>query len=366
LDPATLVESPIFNEFAGLQQILRQKKTPPDPFSHSYDERVIWVVSTKDAGARLDKFLAAGDRLQSRGRATSALERGKVFVNDVEAVFSDAGRRLVAGDRVRVWMDRPGSAHRRGGRAKPGALPIIYEDEAIIVVNKPAGLLAVPLATRSDAPSVEDELVVHLRSHGKRRPLVVHRIDRDTSGLVVFAKRPDAQARLKDQFRRREPERIYLAIVYGHPAPRSGSWRDDLSWDQKALVQKRAHPHEEGGREARSDYQVIESFRDTSLIEVRLVTGKRNQIRVQARLHGHTLVGERLYVEGSDTRRSIPFPRQALHAFRLTILHPIDLHPLSFEAPLADDLADLVKRLRQGSEPFSGVPKSKEVRNPHG
>jgi 23S rRNA pseudouridine1911/1915/1917 synthase len=327
----------------------------------------IWVVSRQDAGARLDKFLSHADRLRSRGRASTALERGKVFLNDLEVSTADGGRRLTAGDRIRLWMDRPGSAHRRGGgRATLEGLQIVYEDETIIVVNKPAGLLAVPLAARSDAPSVEEELVLHLRSHGKRRPLVVHRIDRDTSGLVVFAKRPDAQQRLKDQFRRREPERTYLAVVYGHPSPKSGSWIDDLSWDQKALVQKRAHPREEGSRSARSDYRVIESFRDTSLLEVGLVTGKRNQIRVQARLHGHTIVGERLYVEGSETRRSIPFPRQALHAFRLTFLHPITGRPLRFEAPLADDLADLLKQLRLSSEPFSGDRKSKQIRSPHG
>ncbi len=306
-----------------------------------------WIVKAEDVGHRLDKFLAAADRLSSRGRATAALDRGKVFVNDVEVEMADAGRRLVAGDRVRLWMDRPGSAHRRGARrTKPGELRIIYEDEVLIVVNKPAGLLAVPLASRSDAPSVEDELVVHLRSHGKRRPLVVHRIDRDTSGLVVFAKRADAQMRLKDQFRRREPERLYLAVVYGHPSPASGSWRDQIVWDQRALQQKRAHPREAGAREAELDYRVVESFLDASLLEVRLVTGKRNQIRLQARLHGHPLVGERLYVDRDDRGANVPFSRQALHAFRLTFLHPIDSRPLTFEAPLADDLSELIRRLR--------------------
>jgi len=305
------------------------------------------MVGPEDAGGRLDKFLAAADRLRSRGRASDALDRGKVFVNDVEVTRADASRRLEAGDRVRVWMDRPGSAHRRGARrAKPGALQILYEDEVLIVVNKPAGLLAVPLASRPDAPSVEEELAAHLRS-GKRRPLVVHRIDRDTSGLVVFAKRSDAQARLKDQFRHREPERTYLAVVYGHPSPPSGSWRDRLAWDRESLQQKRAHPKEAGAREARSDYRVVESFREASLIEVRLVTGKRNQIRLQARLHGHTLVGERLYVDESELAHEVPFTRQALHAFRLAFRHPIDGRPLSFEAPLADDLADLVRDLRR-------------------
>ena len=114
---------------------------------------------------------------------------------------------------------------------KEGDLGIVYEDDVLVVLNKPPGLLSVPLASRGNAASVEDELVEHLRSHGNRRPLVVHRIDRDTSGLVVFAKRGDVQLRLKDQFRRREPERVYLAIVHGHLAPRKGTWRDRIAWD---------------------------------------------------------------------------------------------------------------------------------------
>ena len=326
-----------------------------------------WIVDEQSSGARLDKFLAAPDRLGSRGRASDALDRGKVFINDVEATSTDAGRRLTVGEQVRVWMDRPGSAHRRATRrAKPGELHIVYEDDVLIVVNKPAGLLAVPLAARSDAPSVEDELIAHLKSRGRRKPLVVHRIDRDTSGLVVFAKRSDALVRLKDQFRRREPTRVYLAVVYGHPSPRSGSWRDRMAWDPKALQQKRAHPRETRAKDARSDYRVIESFRETSLLEVRLVTGKRNQIRLQARLHGHTLVGERLYVDRADIKHEVSFPRQALHALRLEFRHPIDGRPLSFEAPIPDDLAGLLKNLRSNREPNAGVPESKGARFFHG
>lgn len=296
---------------------------------------------------RLDKFLAAPVRVGSRGRASDALARGRVFVNDAEATSADAARRLAIGDRVRFWPDRPGSARRKTVRPpRPGELPIVYEDDALIVVNKPPGLLAVPLERREDAASVQDELVLHLRSQGKRKPLVVHRIDRDTSGLVVFAKRPDAQARLRDQFRRREPERVYLAVVYGHPSPASGSWRDHLVWDRKLLIQKETHPRDPRGQEARSEYRVLEKLKGASLIEVRLVTGRRNQIRLQARLHGHTLVGEARYTYGSEALRPIEFPRQALHAHRLAFRHPLTGQPLSFEAPLPVDMQALIDSLR--------------------
>ena len=305
-----------------------------------------WVVEAREAGFRLDKFLAQAERLASRGRASTALERGKVFVNDQDVSLADASRRLTIGDRVRVWMDRPGSAHWRSGRRpRAGALHIIYEDDTLVVVNKPAGLLTVPLPLRGDEPSVEDALVDHLRS-GKRRPLVVHRIDRDTSGLVVFAKRADARARLKEQFKRHEAERIYLAVVYGHPSPASGSWRDHLVWDQRSLIQKETRSRDPRAKEARSDYRVIETFADASLLEVRLVTGKRNQIRLQACLRGHTLVGERRYVDGPGELRPIAFARQALHAYRLTVKHPINGDAVRLEAPVPPDMADLIKRLR--------------------
>jgi 23S rRNA pseudouridine1911/1915/1917 synthase len=309
-----------------------------------------WAVDPADAGTRLDKFLADSARLGSRGRAADALERGKVFLNDREATPADAAQRLGTGDRVRVWMDRPGSSRRLTQRPpRPGELPIVYEDDAIVVVNKPAGLLTVPLPRRSDAPSVEDALADHLRSKGKRRPFVVHRIDRDTSGLVLFATRPDAQVRLKDQFRRHEAERVYLAVVYGVPSPASGTLRDHLVWDQDALIQKETHARDPRASEARADYRVVESFGDTSLIEVRLFTGKRNQIRLQARLRGHTLVGEQRYVYGPEVIRPIDFPRQALHAFRLGVRHPVHGRLMGFEAPLPADMDELIRQLRPQS-----------------
>jgi 23S rRNA pseudouridine1911/1915/1917 synthase len=305
-----------------------------------------WTIAASDAGTRLDKFLAAPDRLGSRAKVVTALERGKVFLNEVECTLADASTRLVVEDVVRVWMDRPGSATRRPGPYKSGALDILFEDDALIVLNKPAGLLSVPLERRSQSPSIVTLLEDYFRSSGKRKPFVVHRIDLDTSGLVLFAKTSLAQQRLKDQFRRREPERVYWAVVYGHPDPPQGTWRDRLVWDTKALIQKETHPNDPGGVDAVSNYRVVERFAETSLVEVRLETGKRNQIRIQARLRGHTLVGEKRYVYGPDALRPIPFPRQALHARRLSLHHPSDGRALSFEAPVPADFANLLKRLR--------------------
>jgi 23S rRNA pseudouridine1911/1915/1917 synthase len=331
---------------------MSRHKAPPSPdraapkrsTPGSDDE---WTATAGDAGSRLDKFLASADRLSSRGRAFTALERGKVFLNGVEVGTRQAAQRVATGDVVRVWMDRPGSSVKRAAGAKIGDLHIIYEDDALIVVNKPAGLLAVPLERRAEATSMFDLIEAHFRPRGKRKPFIVHRIDRDTSGLVVFAKNGRAQTVLKEQFKRREPERIYLAVVYGQPTPPSGTWRDHLVWDQKVLIQKETHPNDPSGKEAIADYRVIETFEDASVIEVRLRTGKRNQIRLQARLRGHTLVGEERYVYGPQTLRPIDFDRQALHAARLEFRHPDDNRPLQFEAPLPADLVELIDALRR-------------------
>ena len=305
-----------------------------------------WIARPEEAGVRLDKYLAAPERLGSRARAVEALARGKVFVNDREASRRDAGSRLRAGDAVRFWIDRPGSARRPVSLGDRRDLGIVYEDESVVVLNKPAGVLAVPLDRHGAARSVYEDLKAYLRQRRGPRPLVVHRIDRDTSGLVIFAKHARAQEQLRGQFKRRTPQRVYLAVVYGHPTPPSGTWRDRLTWDKKFLIQKETHPRDREGKDAVSRYRVVERLKDASLIEVQLVTGRRNQIRIQARLHGHTLVGERRYVFGPESLRTIAFSRQALHAHRLTFEHPATGRILTFEAPVPEDLGQLIASLR--------------------
>ena len=228
-------------------------------------------------------------------------------------------------------------------------LVIVYEDPAIVVVDKPAGLLTVPLPRSERAASVAGLIEERFRSHRARRPFPVHRIDRDTSGLVVFARSARAQEALKQQFIQHQPERMYWAIVYGHVTPGAGTWRDRLVWDQKTLMQKPASVRDPRAMEAVSTYRVIESFADASLIEIRLETGKRNQIRIQAARRGHPLVGERQYAK-PDPAKAITFPRQALHAHRLAFRHPVDGRALSFESSLPRDLVKLVETLRRGAK----------------
>lgn len=315
-----------------------------------------WVVAPGGEGGRLDAFLASSERLGSRGRAGRALERGQVFVNRREATPADAGQVLSRGDAVVVWLDRPGSARRRTRSIGPAAdrVPILFDDDQLIVVNKPPGLLTVPLPGRAALPSVAAYLRSYLRSKGKRRPLVVHRIDRDTSGLVVFATDARPQAVLREQFRSHEPERVYLAIVRGTPSPASGSWRDRLAWDHARLMQTATRAGDPRGSEGLCHYRVVESLGDAALIEVRLVTGKRNQIRLQASLRGHPLFGERQYVSDDLVGGRVTCLRQALHAAKLSFTHPTSGRLLTFEAPLPPDMVVLLRTLRARGESAAG------------
>ncbi len=314
-----------------------------------------WTVDAAEAGQRLDKFLAAADRAGSRSRAADALARGRVFVDDAEMAAGDGARLVGPGTLVRLWIDRPGSAARGAAPRDRHGLETLFEDDTLIVVNKPAGMLSVPLddagstpASADDSASVLDLLKHRYRSHGGREPFVVHRIDRDTSGVVLFALNARARGALTKQFAERTPERVYLALVDGHPHPSMGTWHDRLVWDEDACRQREARPGDRDAVDALADYAVVEAFDSTSLVEVRLTTGRQGQIRVQAQLRGHPLVGDRRYGgRGPASRDPIAFDRQALHALRLSFVHPVDRRRIDVTAPPPADFAAVLDRLRR-------------------
>ena len=303
-----------------------------------------------DAGGRLDAWLAARPEVGSRGRAREAIERGKVFVNGGAVPFAHAGRKIAAGDTIGYWEDRPGSARPRDREvvAARAALDVVHEDAAILVVNKPAGWLVEPLpGEEAGEVTLRDLVADHLRTRVRARPHVVHRIDRDTSGLVLFALDVAAREHLKAQFEKRTPDRRYLAIVHGHVVPAEGTWRDKLVWDRERLIQKRAHVHEERAKDAIARYRVMEQHERGAVLEVSLVTGKRNQIRVQAGSRGYPLVGERLYTFGRAPQPGDPtLARQALHAASLSFTHPSTGRTVRFQAAVPQDMKELLARLR--------------------
>ena len=316
----------------------------------------VWVVDAEAAGMRLDKWLAGEARVGSRGRALDALRRGRIFVNDVELGPDAVARKVAPGDRVRYWVDRPGSASRRTAR-RTSDLAIVFEDDVLIVLDKPPGLLTVPLADQSESVSLQQLVAAHWRSHGRSQPLVVHRIDRDTSGLVVFAKTPMVWRALKEQFAHREPERVYYAVLEGVPSPPAGTWKDWLRWDAQALMQRVSERGRRGAVEAETRFKVVRPLREASVVEFQLVTGRQHQVRAQASLHGHPLVGERSYRSGEQPPR-VEFTRQALHASRLAFVHPIAKRLMSFDAPVPRDLRRLVASLASGDETTRRLPAS--------
>ena len=307
----------------------------------------IWQVESQDADTRLDKWLADAARLGSRSRAFDAIAKGKVYVNAIEQTSQDAGRKIIPGESIKVWVDKPGSAkHRAFTERKTSKLHLVYEDEAMLVINKPAGMLTVHLAKHPFEETLFDIVCEHVEERSKEKPLIVHRIDRDSSGLVVFAKTQPAREKLKTQFFTRQAQRTYRAVVYGCPKPDKGEWRDFLVWDEEKLVQRSSFAYDREAKEAKCSYEVLNKLKDASYLEVKLLTGKQNQIRAQAALHGHPLVGEKQYISATAKPPVIVFPRQALHAFRLEFAHPINGNILKFEAAVPSDLEGLVKKLR--------------------
>jgi 23S rRNA pseudouridine1911/1915/1917 synthase len=310
-----------------------------------------WVIAADAAGMRLDLWLVRHAGAGSRSRAAAWLERGKVFLDGHGAGPGDAARRLTPGLRVGVWMDRPGSARAadRAAHDERHRLRIAAEDGAFIVVDKPAGMIVEPLPARGgEEVTLLDLVRYHLRHEPRAALHVVHRIDRDTSGLVLFARSAEARDALKDQFEQRTPVRVYQAVVEGVVSPSRGTWKDQLAWDASRLRQRQAHATDSRGKEAVAEYEVLEQFGQAALLKVSLVTGKRNQIRVQAGLRGHPLLGERQYRFGSPgPAPGLPrIDRQALHAWRLGFRHPSTGQHVTVTAGLPEDFTRLLAALR--------------------
>lgn len=328
---------------------------------------VDFIVDAADAGQRLDAWLARRTEAGSRARASEWIARGKVFLNGREAGMPDRAALLSAGDRIGVWVDRPGSSQpsERTLASVRTPLTIVHEDAFLVLVDKPAGLLVEPLPGQAGWEATVLDLLLDRARHLPRvRYHVVHRIDRDTTGLVMFARTLAARDRLQEQFKARTPERVYLAVALGHVRGESGMWEDQLAWDKAALRQRRAHGKDAGGKEAVARWRVRERFGSATLLEVSLVTGKRNQIRVQAAMRGHPLLGESQYRFGApDEPAGLPrFGRQALHAWRLGFVHPATGTPVSFTSEVPADLARLIEALRRA--PGSGTPVAQPRRRP--
>lgn len=281
---------------------------------------------------RLDKFLVQCLPEYSRSRLQALIKEGQVQVN--QTVVTKTGFDLPAGSQVEVNIP---AVQPSGLVAEDIPLEVIFENDDLVVVNKPAGMVVHPAAGHS-----QGTLVNAILAHdpdlegvgGEQRPGVVHRLDKDTSGLILIAKNDAALHWLQDQFRLRQVKKTYLALSDGHPPTPVGRIEAAIGRDPSLRKQMAIVPDHKG-REAVSEYRVLESFHDHTLFEVHPSTGRTHQIRLHLAFIGCPIVGDAVYGRRNP---SLPLKRHFLHAARLTILIPGEQTPRTFESPLPLDL----------------------------
>jgi 23S rRNA pseudouridine1911/1915/1917 synthase len=291
------------------------------------------VAPAEAAGQRLDRFLAA--HAGSRAQAARWIELGAVTIAGRAAAKS---RILSGGEHIAVEVP----ADPAPAALDAGAVPIVYEDADMLVVDKPAGLVVHPAGGHAEG-TLSQLLAARGAAGGDPwRPGIVHRLDKDTSGLLVVAKGETAHRALKQAIERREVVREYLALVRGRPPALSGTIDAPIGRDQRD--RRRMSIATATPREARTHFVLAESLPGSSLLRVRLETGRTHQIRAHFQAIGHPVCGDREYGGAHE----LGLERQFLHATRLELAQPLTGEPLSFESPLPADLTTALERARRG------------------
>ncbi len=303
---------------------------------------IILEVGPEDSGRTLQALL------HDRGGFSHAQARGLIDAGAVrgpEAIRAgDYARRVAPGERYEI-------RHEAERRYRPRALPpvgrgyeVVYHDRDLLVVDKKPALLSVPTELRENEESLVERLLDAERARGVRHPAlyVMHRLDRDTSGLLLFARSRRAFEGLQEQFEARTIERRYLAVASGTLAPERGRFTSRLEEDPRSL-KMRSTRRAGRGKEAITEYEVQERLPDATVLAIRLRTGRKNQIRAHLSEAGHPLVGDRRYGTPSPL-----IGRTALHARGLAFEHPITRKPMALVSPPPRDIRLLIKTLRSG------------------
>ncbi|GAB2180592.1 RluA family pseudouridine synthase [Denitratisoma sp. agr-D3] len=299
------------------------------------------TVPDTASGQRFDLVLAGLYPEHSRSRLQGWIRDGLVLLDGDPA---EVRQKVWGGESVELLL--PDQQEDGACQAEDIPFPIVFEDDDILVVDKPAGLVVHP-GNGNWSGTLQNALLHHApHLHAVPRAGIVHRLDKDTSGLMVVAKTLAAQTDLVRQLQARTVKRHYLALVHGVLA-RSGSVDEPLG---RHPTQRTKMAVVREGREARTHYQPEESLPGCTLVECRLDTGRTHQIRVHMAHLGHSLVGDPVYGKRkSATPLLDAFPRQALHAWRLGLIHPRSKEALSWESPLPADFSRLLAQLRQAS-----------------
>ncbi|GAB4374690.1 MAG: RluA family pseudouridine synthase [Kiloniellaceae bacterium] len=326
----------------------------PDGGAGARELRV--TVDAAAAGQRLDRLLAAALPELSRSRLQALIAEGRV--SEAGQAVTTPAAKVKAGQTFAIIVPE---ARPVALEAQAMPLEILYEDGDLIVLNKPAGMVVHPAAGNPDKTLV-NALIAHCGPSltgigGEQRPGIVHRLDKDTSGLMVAAKSEAAHRGLTEAFAARRIERAYWALVWGLPSPAAGTIAGNIGRSPKNRKKMAVLRH--GGRPAETAYRVLKSFQNgrVSLVECRLKTGRTHQIRVHLAEIGHPLLGDPLYGRaGTAARRARLLPeaaqaalaalgRQALHAKTLGFQHPVTGDALQFESVLPSDISALISSL---------------------
>ena len=327
-------------------QLPRPQAIRPEPVKGSTLSSII--TGTTANSARLDKALADATEL-SRARIQTLISEGRVELDGKPA--NSAKSKVAQGTAFRITI--PAATE---PEAQPQNIPldVAYEDDHLIIVNKPAGIVVHPAAGNPDGTLV-NALLHHCAGQlsgigGVARPGIVHRIDKDTSGLLVIAKSDAAHEGLAAQFAEHSVHRRYLALCGGHPSPNKGRvdariGRSDQNRKKMAVLD----PHASRGKHAVTHFKTLERLASSALIECRLETGRTHQVRVHCASIGHALLGDPLYGKTPKPLKSLlsklQFTRQALHAAKLGFLHPISGETVRFCADLPQDMQELIDEL---------------------
>ena len=289
--------------------------------------------------SRLDKFLAQNLPDLSRSRLQALIKEGMVQVHGT--LIQKTGFSVEAGDRVSITIPEPVATELV---PEETALDILFENKDVVVINKPAGMVVHP------APGHASGTLVHAALGnfsdlegigGELRPGIVHRLDKDTSGIILMAKNDHALRWLQDQFRLRKVRKIYLALVDGKPPTRSGRVEAAIARDPAHRKQMAVVP-EGRGREAITEYKTLRSFPQHTLIEAHPLTGRTHQIRLHMAFLQCPIVGDAIY---GRKKPSLPLERHFLHAAELTVVLPGDKEPTLFQAPLPQELQQVLNDL---------------------
>ncbi|CAN5239726.1 RluA family pseudouridine synthase [soil metagenome] len=316
------------------------------------------IADKKQSLIRIDKFLM--DKLPnvSRNKVQDAIKNNFVLVNDSEI---KPNYKIRPGDVISISMPEPP----RDTDIVPENIPleIVYEDEVLLVVNKPAGMVVHP-AYNHWSGTLVNALTYHFQNlpsmeNNEGRPGLVHRIDKDTSGLLVIAKTEQALSSLAKQFFHHNIERTYFALVWGEPDPEEGTIDVNLGRSHKDRRVTAAFPEGDYGRKAVTHYKTVKNFRYVSLLQCNLETGRTHQIRAHLKFIGHPLFNDATYggdkiLKGTVFSKYKSFvencfkiiPRQALHAKSLGFVHPVSGKFLKFDSELPQDMQDVIEKWR--------------------